>query len=53
MMLHCDCPDPNKLVSTIAIYVDLEYLNSQRIDKIGTNAKRVDYTTPQLRYNSL
>lgn len=34
MILYCDDPTV-KLISTIAIYVDLNYLNTQRIDRYG------------------
>lgn len=45
MILYCDCDNPNKLISTIAIYVDLKYINDQRIDLINKN-NRVEYTNP-------
>lgn len=40
------CKEPvNKLISTIAIYVDLDYLNTQRIERYGEhNHQRVEYS---------
>lgn len=44
MTLYCNDP-VNKLISTIAIYVDLDYLNTQRIERYGDhNHQRVDYS---------
>lgn len=43
MTLYCDCPNPNKLISTIAIYVDLDYLNTQKI-KESNNQGRINFS---------
>ena len=32
MIVSCKNQNPKKLVSTLAIYIDLNYLNNQRID---------------------
>lgn len=49
MELECDNSKLTKLISTIAIYVDLNYLNTQRIEKYDDNTPRVDYSTPPLK----
>jgi hypothetical protein len=49
MILHCDNNKLTKLISTIAIYVDLNYLNTQRIEKYDHNNARVHYSTPPLK----
>jgi Tfp pilus assembly protein PilZ len=43
MILHCELRHPSKLVSTIVIYMDLEYLNTQRIENFDKNTPRVGY----------
>ena len=40
MMLHADNPT-DKLISTIAIYIDLEYLNSIRVESYGGTSDKV------------
>ena len=49
MILHCFNNNLTKLISTIALYVDLNYINTQRIEKYDPNTKRVDYSTPPLK----
>lgn len=49
MTLHCFNNNLTKLISTIALYVDLNYINTQRIEKYDPNTKRVDYSTPPLK----
>lgn len=49
MVLHCNNDKLTKLISTIAIYVDLNYLNTQRIEKYDPNTNRVSYSTPPLK----
>ena len=49
MKLHAINPT-DKLVSTIAIYIDLEYLNSLRIDSYGGNPSKVIPSDPNRAY---
>ena len=43
--MKLSCPNiPNKLISTIAIYVDLKYLNSQRMDVYENPKDRIRYS---------
>lgn len=49
MILQCENNHLTKLISTIAIYVDMNYLNTQRIEKYDSNRSRVDYSTPPLK----
>ena len=49
MKLHAINPT-DKLVSTIAIYIDLEYLNSLRIDSYGDNPSKVIPSDPNRAY---
>lgn len=48
MKLYCDGPRLTKLISTIALYVDLNYLNTQRMEKYdeSTKSNRVSYSKP-------
>lgn len=49
MKLHADNPT-DKLVSTIAIYIDLEYLNSLRVESYGGNSSKVVPSDPNRLY---
>ena len=49
MTLHADNPT-NKLISTIAIYIDLEYLNSIRVESYGGTADKVLPSDPNRVY---
>lgn len=49
MKLHADNPT-GKLVSTIAIYIDLEYLNSVRVDSYGDTSDKVLPSDPTRVY---
>lgn len=49
MKLHADNPT-NKLVSTIAIYIDLEYLNSLRVESYGDTSDKVLPSDPNRVY---
>ena len=40
----------NKLVSTLAIYLDLEYLNSVRVESYGDNSSKVMISDPNRSY---
>ena len=49
MMLHADNPT-DKLISTIAIYIDLEYLNSLRVESYGGTSDKVLPSDPNRVY---
>ena len=49
MKLHAYNPS-DKLVSSLAIYVDLEYLNSMRIESYGDNSSKVLMSDPNRSY---
>ena len=49
MKLHADNPT-NKLISTIAIYIDLEYLNSLRVESYGGTSDKVLPSDPNRVY---
>lgn len=49
MKLHAENPT-DKLVSTIAIYIDLEYLNSVRVDSYGETSDKVLPSDPSRVY---
>ena len=49
MTLHADNPT-NKLISTIAIYIDLEYLNSLRVESYGGTSDKVLPSDPNRVY---
>ena len=40
----------SKLVSTLAIYIDLDYLNSNRIESYGNSSSKVLPSTPERSY---
>lgn len=40
----------SKLVSTLAIYIDLDYLNSNRIESYGNSSNKVLSSTPERSY---
>ena len=49
MKLHADNPT-NKLISTLAIYIDLEYLNSLRVESYGDTSDKVLPSDPNRVY---
>ena len=49
MKLHADNPT-DKLISTIAIYIDLEYLNSLRVESYGDTSDKVLPSYPNRLY---
>ena len=49
MLLHADNPT-DKLISTIAIYIDLEYLNSLRVESYGGTSDKVLPSDPNRVY---
>lgn len=49
MILHADNPT-DKLISTIAIYIDLEYLNSLRVESYGGTSDKVLPSDPNRVY---
>ena len=49
MTLHADNPT-DKLISTIAIYIDLEYLNSLRVESYGGTSDKVLPSDPNRVY---
>ena len=49
MKLHAFNPT-DKLVSTIAIYVDLDYLNTARIESYGDTASKINPSLPDRVY---
>lgn len=49
MKLHADNPT-DKLVSTIAIYIDLEYLNSLRVESYGYTSSKILPSEPTRLY---
>lgn len=49
MKLHANNPT-NKLISTVAIYIDLEYLNSLRVESYGETSDKVLPSDPNRSY---
>jgi hypothetical protein len=49
MKLHADNPT-DKLISTIAIYLDLEYLNSLRVESYGDTDSKILPSEPTRLY---